>query len=76
VRLGPAEAALVETVESPDRETIEVALPQSALARLALGGYPPQDVLARIESPGPRAAELVAALFPLRRWHIYPADWP
>jgi hypothetical protein len=75
VRLGPADPALVETVAPSDGETIEVALPQAALARLALGGYPPQDVLARIESPGPRAAELIAALFPLRRPHTYPADW-
>jgi GNAT superfamily N-acetyltransferase len=75
VRLGPAEAALVETIEPSDGEPIEVALPQTALARLALGGYPPQDVLERIETPGPRAAELIGALFPLRRCHSYPVDW-
>jgi hypothetical protein len=76
VRLGSAEAALVESVEPSDGDSIEVALPQTALARLALGGYPPQDVLARIETPGPLAAELIAALFPLRQPHIYLADWP
>ena len=53
VRLGPAEPTLIETVEPSDGESLEIALPQTALARLVLGGYPPQDVLARIEAPAP-----------------------
>jgi hypothetical protein len=75
VRLGPTEPTLVETGEPTDGESIEIALPQTALARLVPGGYPPQDVLAQIETPDPRTAELIAALFPLRRYHVYPADW-
>jgi hypothetical protein len=77
MRLGTAEPMLIETVEPSERPLTEVTLPQTALARLALGAYPPQDVLERLDpAPDPRAAELIAALFPLRQCHIYLPDWP
>jgi hypothetical protein len=77
VRLGTAEPMLLETVEPSDGSSIEISLPQTALARLALGAYPPEDVLDRLDpAPSPRAAELIAELFPLRQSHIYPPDWP
>jgi GNAT superfamily N-acetyltransferase len=77
MRLGPAGPMFIETVEPSDKPLTEITLPQTALARLALGAYPPQDVLERLDpAPAPRAADLIAALFPLRRCHIYLPDWP
>jgi hypothetical protein len=52
-----------------------VKLPQSELARLALGAFPPEDVLARLpESPPGAAAELLAILFPQRHPHMHLPD--
>ena len=49
-------------------------LPQAALARLALGAFPPGDVVDGLDPPpGPRERDLLAALFPARRPHMY---WP
>jgi GNAT superfamily N-acetyltransferase len=77
LRLGTAGPMLAETVEPSDGPLTEITLPQTALAWLALGAYPPQDVLERLDpAPDPRAAKLIAALFPLRRCHIYLPDWP
>jgi hypothetical protein len=50
-------------------------LPQTTLARLALGVFPPEDLLARLEEPpGVQERELVAILFPLRHPHMYLTD--
>lgn len=55
--------------------TLELRLPQYELARLALGAFPPHDVLDRLERPPARAArELAAVLFPVRRPHMYLPD--
>ncbi|MBI2941622.1 MAG: GNAT family N-acetyltransferase [Chloroflexi bacterium] len=52
-----------------------VRLPQTALARLACGGFPPDDLLARLEVPPDAAAsQLLAALFPQRHPFVYYAD--
>jgi hypothetical protein len=52
-----------------------VELPQSALARLCLGGFDPADVLARLSHPPDAAtASLLCLLFPKRAPHIYPMD--
>lgn len=54
---------------------ITVALPQTALARLALGAFPPGDLLARLEQPpSDKARELLEALFPWRNPHMYLPD--
>lgn len=50
-----------------------VALSPGNLARLALGSYPPDDLLARIGVIGEVAAVL-ATLFPERTPYLYPAD--
>lgn len=54
---------------------LTVALPQATLARLCLGGYDPQDVIARLPDPvEPQAADLLLSLFPRRHPHIYSMD--
>lgn len=54
---------------------LRVELHQSDLARLALGGYPPEGLLARLPSPpDEEAARLLTTLFPLRHPHVYPLD--
>jgi hypothetical protein len=52
-----------------------VELPQTALARLCLGGFDPGDVLARLPNRPDRDVEAVLrVLFPRRMPHIYPMD--
>ena len=54
---------------------VVVELPQTALARLCLGGFDPADVLARLPNPPDREVKAVLrALFPRRMPHIYPMD--
>ena len=56
-------------------ETLMVRLPQATLARLALGAFPPDDLLARLEEPPTeRARQLVEILFPLRHPHMFLPD--
>ena len=62
----------------PDAQSVlDLALPQTALARLALGGFPPEDLLARLGiSDAVWPARILAVLFP-RRWpYLYMADRP
>jgi hypothetical protein len=63
-------------VERPSpTEPISVRMPQVSLARLALGAFPPGDVVSRLDPPPALAAgELLAALFPLRHPHMYLPD--
>lgn len=52
-----------------------VELPQTALARLCLGGFDPADVLARLPNrPDPEVEAVLRVLFPRRMPHIYPMD--
>jgi hypothetical protein len=54
---------------------VRVRMPQSALARLALGAFPPDDLLARLpDPPDERTGRLVAVLFPLRHPHMHLPD--
>jgi predicted acetyltransferase len=56
-------------------ETVVVKMAQSDLARLALGTFPPRELLARLRlSPADQATELLATLFPARNPHVYPID--
>src|SRR5215211_6174231 len=56
-------------------EGLLVELPQTALARLCLGGFDPGDVLARLPNRPDREVEAVLrVLFPQRMPHIYPMD--
>jgi len=50
-------------------------LPQHELARLALGAFPPDDVLERLgTAPGHAAWRIVPALFPQRKPHMWVPD--
>lgn len=52
-----------------------VDLPQTALARLALGAFPPCDILSRLPNPPSKtASELIETLFPLRSPNMYLPD--
>lgn len=67
------------TVASPgaarESDPVPVRLPQAALARLALGAFPPHDLLARLAPPlDPPANEILAALFPMRHPHMFIPD--
>ncbi|HVG97970.1 MAG TPA: GNAT family N-acetyltransferase, partial [Chloroflexota bacterium] len=56
-------------------ETVALRLPQTVLARLALGVYPPLELLAE-SAPAldGRQREVLSALFPQRRPHMYWLD--
>jgi predicted acetyltransferase len=48
-----------------------IAMPQTELARLALGAFPPDDLLARLPQPPNEAVKrLLAKMFPLRFPHM------
>jgi GNAT superfamily N-acetyltransferase len=65
----------VEVAGGRNDDAPVVALPQSALARLCLGGFDPEDVLMRLPRPPDTALRpLLCLLFPRRRPHIYPMD--
>jgi GNAT superfamily N-acetyltransferase len=54
---------------------VVVELPQTALARLCLGGFDPADVLARLPNrPNAEVEAVLRVLFPRRMPHIYPMD--
>lgn len=57
---------------APDRVA---SLPQHTLAQLALGAFPPVDVLGRLDGPlSAPARELLVALFPMRHPHMHLPD--
>ena len=56
-------------------DALRVNLPQSELARLALGAFPPGDLLARLpRPPSEETAMLLENMFPLRCPHMYLPD--
>jgi predicted acetyltransferase len=66
---------LVNTKGAASGERLELRLPQTTLARLALGAFPPGDLLARLEQPpDERTRRLMEMLFPLRHPHLYLPD--
>jgi hypothetical protein len=75
IRPGSVTVQAAEGSETGPGPALTVRLPQAELARLALGAFPPEEVLARLEVPvhGP-ACELLHALFPARRPHMYLPD--
>ena len=80
-RTDEGEAAIVITADDvlvdggANGEGLLVELPQTALARLCLGGFDPADVLARLPNRPDREVEaLLRVLFPKRMPHIYPMD--
>ena len=59
----------------PGQSVLTAALPQTELARLALGAFPPDDLLARLpEPPGEQTSRLLEVLFPLRHPHMHLPD--
>lgn len=82
IRTDIGDAALVIQQDDVDVENVSeerrgpvVEMPQTALGRLALGGYPPEDILARLpEPPDETTAELLKTIFPMRHPHMYVAD--
>jgi hypothetical protein len=58
-------------------DVLSVELPRTAVARLALGGYPPRDFLARLGLPEDGlSTQVLATLFPERHPYLYLADRP
>jgi hypothetical protein len=52
-----------------------IDIPQAELARLALGVFPPADILRRLASPPDKeASRLIERIFPLRHPHMYLPD--
>ena len=74
LQIGRKRIAVVKGV-APDPATATVTLPQFELARLALGAFPPEDILARLpEPPSEEAARPICALFPVRSPHMSMPD--
>jgi hypothetical protein len=63
----------VSVALATDAPSLTVVLSPGDLARLALGSYPPRDLLARIGVAGD-IGDLLATLFPERQPYLYPAD--
>jgi hypothetical protein len=56
---------------------LQVDLPQTAVARLVLGGFPPRDLLARHGFPcDGLPSQVLSALFPRRHPYLFLADRP
>jgi len=56
-------------------DALRITLPQMELARLALGAFPPDDLLARLpDLPSSTTANLLITLFPLRFPHMHLPD--
>lgn len=56
-------------------DALRITLPQTELARLALGAFPPDDLLARLpDLPSAKTANLLTTLFPLRLPHMHLPD--
>jgi predicted acetyltransferase len=66
----------VELGEAPDGRVLR--LPQTALAQLALGAFPPADILARLRADSGAdddlSCRMVELLFPLRHPHMHLPD--
>jgi predicted acetyltransferase len=82
LRVSPETVAVENSSASPAAnppvarfQEVALHLPQSMLARLALGAFPPEDLLARLEEPlDEKTRQLVPILFPLRHPHMYLPD--
>ncbi|MBW3622029.1 MAG: GNAT family N-acetyltransferase [Armatimonadetes bacterium] len=59
----------------PALNVTTVHMPQTTLARLALGAFPPDDLLARLNpAPEERTRRILATLFPHRHPHMFIPD--
>lgn len=65
----------VEEDAGQSAEALICRLPQTTLARLAMGAYPPEDLLARLPAPlEERVAQLIRMMFPVRPAQTFLAD--
>ena len=65
----------VTVTEGASPAALVVVLPQTELARLALGAFPPEDILARLPAPpSEEAGRILCGLFPSRRAHMHLPD--
>jgi predicted acetyltransferase len=69
------EHVMVAEAQDAGSDGLHVTLPQAELARLALGAFPPADLLARLAArPSEAVSQLLETLFPLRHPHMYLPD--
>jgi hypothetical protein len=68
-------AITVEEGIAASADALRVTLPQTELARLALGAFPPYDLLSRLtQPPTQEVATLLENMFPLRYPHMHLPD--
>ncbi len=73
VLIGPEGVAVDDRSQTGTDQVVR--LPQTTLARLALGSFDPHDLLTRLEQPpSAEVRDLLAALFPRRHPYIYLPD--
>ena len=75
LRMGRSRLSLLDRETECAGSSYHVWMPQHDLARLALGAFPPRELVARLPNPpSTQVADLLAVLFPLRYSHLHPAD--
>ncbi|MCW3097208.1 MAG: hypothetical protein JWL77_2826 [Chthonomonadaceae bacterium] len=75
LHIVPGAVTVEDGASNTTGETLRAVLPQTELARLALGAFPPDDILSRLPQPPPQTAiALLTMLFPLRFPHMYLPD--
>jgi len=75
LHITPNVITVVECATDTSATVLRVNMPQTELARLALGAFPPEDVLARLQAPlSPDATILLKTLFPLQYPHMHLPD--
>ncbi|MCW3053846.1 MAG: hypothetical protein JWN14_3016 [Chthonomonadales bacterium] len=75
LHITPNAVTVEEGTDKASGDVLHVAIPQTELARLALGAFPPEDILARLpDPPTAKTATLLTTLFPLRFPHMHLPD--
>ena len=74
LRITRDQIAILEG-DSSSTIALQLHLPQWELARLALGAFTPEDILARLhEPPSEETSQLIQTLFPVRNPHMHLPD--
>ena len=75
LHITPDTITVEEGAANTSGNVLRVAMLQTELARLALGAFPPDDLVARLsQPPNAQTAGLLAILFPLRLPHMHLPD--
>jgi len=75
LHITPNAVTVEEGNDNASGDALRVAIPQTEMARLALGAFPPDDLVARLpQPPDSSVASLLATLFPLRFPHMHLPD--